>query len=308
MSSYLRKHRLLVVLMSVLVLGTLLLAGCGQQNTDQPKAQQETKAPTVSMDTVAYDYFNNMGEDIHKIPLEDLKAKVDANDSSILVIDLRSAEDYAKGHIKGSVNIPFAEMGKYLDKLPSDKELIVACYTGQTAGQTVAVLNVYGYNARSLHLGIKAGWVGKANYPLDDTTPVSLPANVTPAKAPSEEIAAKCAEYFNTLPETLNKIDPDKLKAKIDAKEDIQIISIRSAEDFAKGDIPGAINIPFAEVHKNFAKISKDKPVVVSCYTGQTAGQTVAILKLMGYNALSLSGGFDLGWTAGNFPVEVPAK
>lgn len=304
--SFIKKHRVLLVLMTVLLLATVV-AGCGQTTTQPDKTTQQEPAKTteITIDKLAYNYYDKMSENLYKIPQDELKAKVDANDNSILIVDIRKAEDYAKGHIKGSVNIPFSQMGQYLDKLPADKELIIGCYTGQTAGQTVAVLNIYGYQARSLNLGVEKGWVGKSNYALD-TTPVSLPANVTAAKAPSAAIAKQCADYFNNMPTTLNKIDADKLKAKIDAKEDIQIISIRSAEDFAKGDIPGAINVPFGQVHKNFAKISKDKPVVVSCYTGQTAGQTVAILKLMGYDALSLSGGFDLGWTAGGFPVAVP--
>lgn len=302
----LRRHRIFVLL-AVFMLLAVVAAGCGTEKTPDQTTDKGAQEPAaqVSMEKLANDYFDNMPDNIYKIPLEELKAKVDANDSSILIVDIRSAEDYSKGHIKGSVNIPFAEMGKYLDKLPGDKEIIVACYTGQTAGQTVAVLNVYGYNARSLHLGVKSGWVGKTNYPLD-TTAVSLPTGVTPAKAPSAEIAQQCADYFNNLPESLNKIDSDKLKAKIDAKEDIQIVSIRDAKDYVKGDIPGAINIPFKEVNKSLDKISKDKPVVVSCYTGQTAGQTVAILKLLGYDAYSLSSGFDLGWTAGGFPVVVP--
>ncbi|HEX3011907.1 MAG TPA: rhodanese-like domain-containing protein [Syntrophomonadaceae bacterium] len=302
----LRRNRVFVILAVFVLLA--VVAGCGTQNTStqtKDKATKETATPKVSMEKLANDYFQNMPENIYKIPLEELKAKVDANDSSILIVDIRKTEDYNKGHIKGSVNIPFAQMGKYLDKLPGDKEIIVACYTGQTAGQTVAVLNIYGYKARSLHLGVQKGWVEKSNYPLD-TTAVSLPTGVTPAKAPSAEIAKQCADYFNNMPETLNKIDADKLKAKIDAKEDIQIVSIRDAKDYVKGDIPGAINIPFKEVNKNLDKISKDKPVVISCYTGQTAGQTVAILKLLGYDALSLSSGFDLGWTAGGFPVTVP--
>lgn len=294
----LKRHRLFVLL-AVFVLLASVVAGCATtEATDKP-------APTVSMDKLADDYFNNMPENLYKITPEELKAHVDANDPSILIIDIRMPEDYNQGHIKGAVNIPLDEMGKYLDKFPADKEIIVACYTGQTAGQAVAVLNIYGYNARSLHLGTEKGWVGTAHYPLD-TAGVLLPADVTPAKAPSQEIAQKCADYFNNMPPNLNKIDAVQLKAKIDAQEDLQIVSIRNVQDYVKGDIPGAINIPFKEINQNLNQISQDKPVIISCYTGQTAGQTVALLKLLGYDALSLSSGFDLSWRAGGFPVVVP--
>ena len=50
-----------------------------------------------------------------------------------------------------------------------------------------------------------------------------------------------------------------------------------------------------------------DKPVVVYCYTGQTSSQTTAILRLLGYEAYSLSGGMGkeggAGWLGGGYPV-----
>ena len=43
-------------------------------------------------------------------------------------------------------------------ELPSGK-LIVACYSGQTAGQTTAVLRMLGHDAVSLHYGMAVGWI-----------------------------------------------------------------------------------------------------------------------------------------------------
>ena len=51
-----------------------------------------------------------------------------------------------------------------------------------------------------------------------------------------------------------------------------------------------------------FENIPKDKPVIVQCYSGQTASQTVAILRLLGYEAYNLSGGWN-GWVAAELPV-----
>lgn len=81
----------------------------------------------------------------------------DKNDPFIL--DTRKAQDYAKGHIKGAVNIPAADVFKTanLAKLPTDKQIIVTCYTGQTSGAVSYLLGLMGYNATTLQYGMM-GW------------------------------------------------------------------------------------------------------------------------------------------------------
>lgn len=110
-------------------------------------------------------YFERMPDDLYKIPEAELKALNDQDDPDIFILDIRAAADYAAGHIKGAVNIPFAEVGKNLNKLPTDRMIIVYCYTGQTGGQTTAALNLAGYRARSLNGGMNNGWL-KMGYPV----------------------------------------------------------------------------------------------------------------------------------------------
>ncbi|HCJ57468.1 MAG TPA: sulfurtransferase, partial [Clostridiaceae bacterium] len=58
-----------------------------------------------------------------------------------------------------------------------------------------------------------------------------------------------------------------------------------------------------------FNTLPKDKKIIVYCYTGQTAGQTVAALRLLGYDAVSLNAGMgtpatgDAGWMNKGYPV-----
>jgi rhodanese-related sulfurtransferase len=106
-----------------------------------------------------------MPDDSYKIPEADLKKLVDAKDTSIFILDIRAEADYDKGHIEGAINIPFKKVGSNLDKLPQDKKIIVYCYTGQTGGQTTALLNIAGFEARSLNGGMNNGWA-KAGFPV----------------------------------------------------------------------------------------------------------------------------------------------
>lgn len=291
-----------LALLLAMVMVSAFAVGCSSSDTSKDTKKVQQPASTVTIEQVADKYYTNMTTDLYKIPEADLKARIDANDNKMLLLDLRKAEDYAKGHIKSAINVPFGKVNEYLDNLPVDKEIIIYCYTGQTAGQAVAIMNMYGYNAKSLNLGFDKGWIGKNNFPVDATVN-QLPANVTPAK-PDANIAKILKDYFVNMPENLNKIPSADLQKMIQNGDKMQIVDIRKAEDFTKGHIKGAINIPFGEVNKHFTEFAKDKPVFIYCYTGQTAGQTVAVLNVLGVDARSVNAGFDLGWTAEGMPVE----
>jgi rhodanese-related sulfurtransferase len=84
-----------------------------------------------------------------------------------VVIDLRSAEAFARGHIVHAKNIPFDELatrGDSLDKYKS-KSVVAVCDAGTTAGKAVQLLHKAGVkDAYGLRGGI-AAWT-QANLPL----------------------------------------------------------------------------------------------------------------------------------------------
>ena len=84
---------------------------------------------------------------------ENLNDGDESNDPTI--IDIRADEDYEISHIPGAVNVSgkvfFTEAT--LSTLPQDGQVVVYCYTGQTAGQVVGALNTLGYDAYSLKFG-----------------------------------------------------------------------------------------------------------------------------------------------------------
>jgi rhodanese-related sulfurtransferase len=78
----------------------------------------------------------------------------------IFLHDIRRSEDYTIAHIPGAVNVEFHDVMNphHLAKLPKDGTLIVLiCYTGHTASQMDAILNMLGYNACTLRFGM-LGW------------------------------------------------------------------------------------------------------------------------------------------------------
>ena len=321
------KRKLPLFLSQFLILG-LLVTGCGQAT---PVATTPATTPVATSTAPAEDaakvikgavetYFNDIGSTVtnsYKIAEKDLKEELDKTPDKYVILDLRRADAYAQGHIKGAINVPYGpDVAKNLDAIRAiakDKTLIVACYTGQTAGQTDSLLNVTGIKTLALNSGMGGssvgfdtrGWLGQ-KYPTvtEATTMPTLPA--VPTKNKAIDVAVQ--KYFNEVPQDSNKIDlPVMKEALVKEADKYYIVDVRRAEDFAKGHIKGAVNIPYGpEIAKNLDSIkdkSKDKTVVVYCYTGQTGGQVDSLLNILGIPTKSLNFGFGMdgfnkGWSA----------
>ena len=75
------------------------------------------------------------------------------------VVDVRESNDYLKRHIPGSINIPWYKIFKseYLQKFPTDRQIVICSGTGHTGAHISALLNVLGYEAVNLKWGM-SGW------------------------------------------------------------------------------------------------------------------------------------------------------
>jgi rhodanese-related sulfurtransferase len=83
------------------------------------------------------------------------------------------------------------------------------------------------------------------------------------------------------------------------------IVDVRTPEEFAKGHLRDAKNIPLADLSNRIGELdkSKTKTVVVVCQTGGRSDKAVRQLKAAGFeDAYSLEGGLA-AWQAANLPV-----
>jgi rhodanese-related sulfurtransferase len=77
-----------------------------------------------------------------------------ANDP--FLISVCAVDDYAKAHIKGSINIPrgaFWKPANHAKLPPKDQPIVTYCYTGTGAIGPAIVLNLMGYDAVQLEWG-----------------------------------------------------------------------------------------------------------------------------------------------------------
>lgn len=76
-----------------------------------------------------------------------------------------------------------------------------------------------------------------------------------------------------------------------------QLIDVREPQEFKKGHILGARNIPVTQMKQRLVEIRKDKPVYLYCQSGSRSARAAQLLHKKGYLDLNqLQGGFKK-WT-----------
>jgi rhodanese-related sulfurtransferase len=110
-------------------------------------------------------------------------------DEATYVLDVRSPEEYASGHVPGAVNIPYDQIASRIAEVPRDQDVVLYCKSGRRAGIAAEVLAGQGYT-RLQHLeGDIVAWVDKGR-PVDTPTdPVACVAALT-AGQPAEPACA----------------------------------------------------------------------------------------------------------------------
>jgi thiosulfate/3-mercaptopyruvate sulfurtransferase len=231
-------------------------------------------------------------------------------DPSVVVIDARASADYLKTHIDGAINLdvtalcnktpvegtlkPSSELATILGKhgITRTGKIVVYCKTGVNAGRMYWILKYLGCTDVSILDGQMDGWFA-ARKPITKVAKTPKPATFTPVVNTS--IFANKAY----------------VKSKIGAAG-VVIIDTRKADEFAAGNITGAINIPHESMLSGETKlkttsalqtiftnagVSKDKEVILYCKTSTTAGLTYFVLtSLLGYTKVKVYDGAYLDW------------
>lgn len=74
--------------------------------------------------------------------------------------------------------------------------------------------------------------------------------------------------------------------------EDAVILDVREVSEFEGGHVAGAVNIPLPKLRDRVDELPKDREIWVYCQVGQRAYYATRILRLNGFNAKNITGGF----------------
>lgn len=89
-------------------------------------------------------------------------------------------------------------------------------------------------------------------------------------------------------------------------KSSVILLDVRTAEEYAEGHVPGAINISHKKIKANLAKLlsHKNDTVIIYCRSGHRAGIAKNILAESGFTKLRHLSGDMNGWYEAKLPVE----
>jgi phage shock protein E len=122
----------------------LALAGCGGT---QGGSSLETNNPAA------------VGVDLETLPDSVDVQTVNGlmNDPEVFLIDVREPYEYEAGHIPGITLIPMGDIASRLNEIPTDKEVIITCRSGNRSGQVADYLRAQGFtNVHNMEGGILA--------------------------------------------------------------------------------------------------------------------------------------------------------
>lgn len=132
-------------IISALMLAVLLLAGC---TAEAPEKEEVELVPdrTIVKEEPAEEEAPKPNASF-KMDAEMAKKIMDSDESHI-VLDVRTPEEFAAGHIENAVNIPVEELLARQDELPADKAmtLLVYCRSGNRSDAAADLLLDLGYS------------------------------------------------------------------------------------------------------------------------------------------------------------------
>ncbi len=178
------------------------------------------------------------------------------------VLDARSVEDFAAGHLAGSVNVGFdgrfAETGGMVAEV--GERIVLITYPGEEQDAALRLSRIGSDNA-----------VGYSNIGADGVFPTELADLVQAAPR-------------TTVPEL------DRLLAA----DAVTLVDIRNPGERDLGIIPGAIAIPLAQLRVQLEQVPTGRPIVVHCAGGWRSSVAASLLRAQGFAQVSdLVGGYN---------------
>ena len=119
---------------------------------------------------------------------------------------------------------------------------------------------------------------------------------------PMAIIALMLAHSYTTNAQ--NAVAPAAFEAKI-AKPNVQLVDVRTPQEFANGHLEGAKNVNFndAEFKQKIGALNKSQPIAVYCAAGGRSGKTAKILAELGFKDITDLAGGITAWLAVNKKV-----
>ncbi len=197
-----------------------------------------------------------------------------AQRAGAVLLDGRSPESFASGHLRGSINVGLD--GRFAE------------YAGDVVrpGQSIVVVTDAG---REVEARVRLARIG-----FD---------RVGGAVVDVERLLAE----HEDLAERATRLAAADLAAWRHDEPGLQVLDVRGPAEQEAGTVPGATRIPLARLLDCHGELDPAAPTVVYCAGGYRSSIAASLLRSLGFRQVAdLQGGFD-AWAGAGLPVDVPA-
>lgn len=98
---------------------------------------------------------------------EDLPANVSVSEAAerfakgAFLLDVRQPEEWAEKHIEGAVLIPLGELESRMNEIPTDRDVLIICRSGNRSTQAREILRAAGYKRTTSVIGGINAWIAE---------------------------------------------------------------------------------------------------------------------------------------------------
>lgn len=218
--------------------------------------------------------------------VEDLIARRDTE--NVAVLDVRTADEYAEGHVAGATWAPGGQAVQATDEYVAVRAatIVLVCDGSVRSVLTAAWLRWMGLpDVRVLRGGLPA-WVS-AGGAVERGHPVPEVFGLAEARAKTRTVTAA------------------ELRAMLDRRPVPVVIDVDPSDAYTRAHVPGATWVARTRLEDLIGGVAPDRtrPVVVTCSDGVMSTLTAATLVALGYAASALEGG-KRAWEAGGGGTE----
>ena len=82
------------------------------------------------------------------------------------------------------------------------------------------------------------------------------------------------------------------------------LLDVREPEEFARERVPGAVNVPQADLATRLGEIPRDRPIMTICQSGSRSLRSAQFLRQQGYENVVTVGGGTRAWREAGRPIE----
>ena len=323
--------KLSILLIGLLLIPSLLFTSCDRGDDI---VDNQTSAFTLMKDHMTANHLdlnkvlkNDDGEKFVVAPpaTADLQSFL----NKYYILDIRKNDAFTAGHIQGAKNIAFSTILTEAANAGS-KPILMVCYTGQTACYATSLLRMYGYtHTRALKWGM-SGWnastAGSWNSNISNIADGNANWSYTNAPANSvftdPTISSFSTDGSQILKERVEKVVADGFKTVsgsdvLGSPSSYFINNYFSETDYLGfGHVNGAYRIKedLLLSGNGYLGLNPDANAKISsyCYTGQTSAVLTAWLRVLGYDAYSITFGMNglynsnTAWTSNKWGASVP--